>query len=96
MSTDAPADSAPANGLHAPDKEGCLVRMLPITTPGCASCLTSVFLIITVAVVWLVFFLDPLHVPWRHAVGWPRILAIVALTVGLRLPAVERTGRVSA
>lgn len=77
MSTDA----NDPGGLEPAEKEGCLVRVIPVTTPGCASCLTSFFLVVTVAVVWLVFFLDPLHVPWRHSVGWPRIVAILALVV---------------
>lgn len=77
MSTDANDNE----GLAPAEKEGCLVRLIPVTTPGCASCLTSLFLVVTVAVVWLVFFLDPLHVPWRHSVGWPRIVAILALVI---------------
>lgn len=80
MSTDAPEQDADEGGASA-EKEGCLVRLLPVTTPGCASCLTSLFLFATVAIVWLVFFLDPLHVPWRHSLGWPRMLAILALVV---------------
>jgi len=78
MSTDAQEKEA-EGAAPAAEKEGCLVRLLPVTTPGCASCLTALFLIVTVAVVWLVFFLDPLHVPWRHSLGWMRMTAILAL-----------------
>lgn len=84
MSSDAPEAATP-DAKPPAEKEGCLVRLLPVTTPGCASCLTSVFLILTVTIVWLFFFLDPLHVPWRHAIGWPRIVAIVALVIAIPL-----------
>lgn len=67
----------------APDeserREGCLTRLIPVTTPGCATLLTTIFLLTTVLTVWLVFWLDPANVPWRHAYSWWRILAVLGL-----------------
>ena len=64
---------------EAPPRRGCLTRMLPTTTPGCASCLTTVFLFITVATVATIFLLDPDNVPWRHSMSWLRIASVIAL-----------------
>ncbi len=63
---------------------GCLASMIPVTTPGCASLLTAVFLITTVITVWIVFWLDPDNIPWRHSYSLWRILGIVGL--GILLP----------
>ncbi|XZE32879.1 type VI secretion protein IcmF/TssM N-terminal domain-containing protein [Pirellulaceae bacterium SH501] len=58
---------------------GCLTRIIPVSTPGCASALTLVFLLTTVISVWVVFWLDPANVPWRHGYSWLRIVTILAL-----------------
>lgn len=63
-------------------RQGCLARMTPVTTPGCASCLTAVFLVTTVVTVWLVFFLDPVNIPWRDSMTVVRV-ATVLLLIGL-------------
>ncbi len=77
--------------LDAPDNEegvdeqriGCLARLIPVTTPGCATLLMAVFLITTVLTVWIVFWLDPNNVPWRHSFSWWRILGIVGLLIAI-------------
>lgn len=61
---------------------GCLTRIIPVSTPGCASALTLVFLLTTVVSVWVVFWLDPANVPWRHGYSWLRIVTILAM-IGL-------------
>ncbi len=55
---------------------GCLTRLLPVTTPGCATWLTAIFMVVTVITVWSFFWLDPDHVPWRHSISLPRIALI--------------------
>lgn len=61
------------------ERLGCLARIIPVTTPGCATLLTAIFLITTVLTVWIIFWLDPNNVPWRHSFSVWRILGIVAL-----------------
>lgn len=61
------------------ERLGCLARMIPVTTPGCATLLTAIFLITTVLTVWIIFWLDPNNVPWRHSFSVWRILGIIAL-----------------
>ncbi len=63
---------------------GCLASLIPVTTPGCASLLTAVFLLTTALTVWGIFWLDPNNVPWRHSFNVWRILGILAL--GALLP----------
>ncbi len=70
------------NAEKADEKEprvGCLASLIPVTTPGCSSLLTFVFLIFTVAGVWLYFWLDPDSIPWRHSYSFFRIVAVLAL-----------------
>ncbi|TWU23424.1 hypothetical protein Pla52o_29600 [Novipirellula galeiformis] len=55
-----------------------LSRLIPSTAPGCAAVLTWLFLVTLVAVVWTFFYLDPNNVPWRHAIGFGRILLVIA------------------
>lgn len=64
-------------------REGCLTRLTPVTVPGCASCLTSMFLVMTVVIAGIIFFMDPDHVPWEHTVGWFRIAIIIALVIAI-------------
>jgi len=77
MTTDPTTEEA-----EVPEKppEGCLSRITPVTTPGCASCLTTLFLITTVAAVWVAFMLDADNIPWRHSMSWPRIAGVLILT----------------
>ena len=44
-----------------------------------ASLVLGLFLAILVAIAWTVFSLSPSHVPWRHAMTWTRIIAVIAL-----------------
>lgn len=72
------------DGEAGEPKVGCLASLIPVTTPGCASLLTAIFLITTVITVWLAFWLDPDNIPWRHSYNLWRILAIVG--IGATLP----------
>ena len=65
------------------ERLGCLARIIPVTTPGCATFLTVIFLLSTVITVWVVFWLDPSNIPWRQSYSWWRILAILALVVAI-------------
>lgn len=56
-----------------------LFGFVPSTVPGCAAVLTGLFLACVVAVVWTVFYFDANNVPWRHAIGIPRIVLVVLL-----------------
>jgi len=87
MSAEVPAspDSAASPDGAPPQKIGCLARLIPVTPPGCASCLTSLFLFITVIAVWTIFWLDPANVPWRHAMTFWRYGSIIALIVVIPL-----------
>ena len=69
-----------------PKKKSLLRRFLPSTVPGCAAVLTLLFMIVAVAVVAAAFYFDSNNLPWRHAIGIPRI-AIILLLV-LLVPAV--------
>lgn len=72
-----------------PDEEGqeerlgCIARIIPVTTPGCATLLTVIFLLSTAITVWVVFWLDPSNVPWRQSYSWWRILGIIALVIAI-------------
>jgi hypothetical protein len=52
---------------------------------GCAAWLTAFFLVLLVIGVWIVFWLDPSNVPWRHAMSWTRIVLIVLLVIAIPL-----------
>ena len=67
------------------ERLGCIARIIPVTTPGCATLLTVVFLLSTVITVWVVFWLDPNNVPWRQSFSWWRILGIIALVIAIPL-----------
>jgi hypothetical protein len=82
------APGKPAEGkAPAPPakKPGFLARLFAwpasISSAGCASCLTGMFLLFMVVCAWVWFLLDPAHVPWRHSMGWLRITAELALVV---------------
>lgn len=62
-----------------PPPSGCLVAMTPASTPGCAGCLTLVFLVTTVVTVWVAFWFDSNNVPWRHSMSPLRIFLVLAL-----------------
>ncbi|XZE46790.1 type VI secretion protein IcmF/TssM N-terminal domain-containing protein [Pirellulaceae bacterium SH467] len=77
-----PMDEQPAEVESQDGKPtGCLTRIIPVTTPGCAAALTLVFLITTVVSVWIVFWLDPVNIPWRHGYSWLRIFTILGLII---------------
>ena len=67
------------------ERLGCLARIIPVTTPGCATFLTVVFLLSTVITVWIIFWLDPNNIPWRHSYSWWRMLGIFALLIAIPL-----------
>jgi IcmF-related N-terminal domain len=77
-------NEAPAGEEGAEEARlGCLARIVPVTTPGCATLLTVVFLLTTVITVWIIFWLDPNNIPWRQSYSWWRILGILALVVAI-------------
>jgi len=88
-----PADDAATEGGAASsgdkptkkrsNKQGCLTTMTPATTPGCAGCLSAVFLVTTVVTVWTAFLLDDSNVPWRHSMSPLRIglVCLLALVI---------------
>lgn len=65
----------------APKKKPLLRRFLPSTVPGCAAILTLLFMIVAVAVVAAAFYFDSNNLPWRHAIGIPRIAIILLLVL---------------
>ncbi len=85
VQTDAPPeDKDPAGEAESEatsGRSGCLSAVLPSTTPGCAAWLMAVFLICTIATVWIVFWLDPNNVPWRYTLSWWRITAVIGLAL---------------
>jgi hypothetical protein len=52
---------------------------------GCASCLTAVFLMLLVVGVWILFWIDPANIPWRHSMSWWRITLEVLLVIAIPL-----------
>ena len=72
----APKKDAAKKDKTAPKegKPGWLSRLAAIprmiSAAGCASCLTSVFLMLLVIGVWIVFYFEPGNLPWRHAMSW--------------------------
>jgi hypothetical protein len=52
---------------------------------GCASCLTGVFLLLLVVGVWVVFWLEPGNVPWRHSMSWWRMTVELLLVIAIPL-----------
>ncbi len=83
--SDATGENEAPEDKEGADEErlGCLARIIPVTTPGCATLLTVVFLLSTVITVWVIFWLDPNNIPWRHSYSWLRILGIFALVVAI-------------
>ena len=52
-----------------------------LSLPGRAALALFFFLLILVLVAWTLFFLNPIHVPWRHAMSWSRMATVLALVV---------------
>ena len=52
-----------------------------MSAAGCASVLLAIFLALMVCAVWIIFIVDPDHVPWRHSMSWTRILLIITLAI---------------
>ena len=73
----------PAEEGAEDERLGCLAQLIPVTTPGCATFLTVVFLLSTVITVWIIFWLDPNNIPWRHSYSWWRILGILSLVIAI-------------
>jgi hypothetical protein len=77
-----------AKGKKADKKpgEGFGVRFKRrFSAAGCASCLTAVFLMLLVVAVWVVFWLEPGNVPWRHSMSWWRLTVEVLLVIAIPL-----------
>jgi hypothetical protein len=51
------------------------------TPAGCASWLLALFLGLLVLTTWVLFLVDPNHIPWRHAMSWPRIFLQLGLVI---------------
>lgn len=79
----------PTKQPESPDadalQQGCLTRLTPVTSPGCAGCLTAIFLALALLTAATAFFLDPNSVPWRHAISSWRILAVIGLLIAIPL-----------
>jgi hypothetical protein len=82
------AEAPPEKKGAAPKKAkgpGLVARLLAwprsITTAGCAASLTALFLVCLLVVAWVWFYFDPANIPWRHAMGWRRILVEIALVI---------------
>ena len=92
--TEATPGGAAAEQPTAPRAGGrqvaCLTALPPVTTPGCAGCLTAVFLVTTVVTVWTAFWLDPDNVPWRHSMSAWRIGFVLLMVLVIPL-VVRRT-----
>jgi hypothetical protein len=52
-----------------------------LSLPGRAGCALFLFLLVLVLVAWTLYFLNPVHVPWRHAMSWSRMGIVLALVV---------------
>ena len=52
---------------------------MKLSTHAWAALVLGIFLLVLVLVAWTIFSLSPTHVPWRHAMPWPRIISVVAL-----------------
>jgi hypothetical protein len=52
-----------------------------LSLPGRAGCALFLFLLLLVLVAWTFYFLNPIHVPWRHAMSWSRMGIVLALVV---------------
>ena len=50
-----------------------------LTAAARAVWIVAFFLLLATIAVWTLFWLDPTHVPWRHAITWPRIVAVLLL-----------------
>lgn len=66
-------------------QQGCLARLTPVTPPGCAGCLTAIFLMVALLAAVTAFALDQNSVPWRHAISWWRVLTVIGLLVVIPL-----------
>jgi hypothetical protein len=82
--------SSPAPPPDPADQKPGLIRRLrnlprQATPAGWAAWTTALFLILLVLTTWILFLVDPNHVPWRHAMSWQRILFQVALVIVIPL-----------
>lgn len=56
-------------------------RLVPSTLAGRAAFATAVFLLVLVVTTWVLFLTNPDHVPWRHSLGWGRMLGELVLVI---------------
>lgn len=86
MSAESPAVEADQEKKPA-KKPGRMKRLAAspgnMSAAGCASILTALFLVCLVLVVWLVYWLDPNNIPWRHSMSWTRIFIEVVLVIAI-------------
>jgi hypothetical protein len=52
-----------------------------ISLPAWAALVLALFLVLLVVTAWLIFSLNPSHVPWRTAMSWTRIVSVLVLLV---------------
>jgi len=50
-----------------------------LSLPARATLVLSLSLLLVVLIAWTVFFLNPAHVPWRHAMSWTRMASVFVL-----------------
>jgi hypothetical protein len=55
------------------------------TAAGCAAGLMGLFLLLLVVGVWIVFWLEPGNIPWRHSMSWWRITIELLLVIAIPL-----------
>jgi hypothetical protein len=69
---------------EAPKKKKKRSLLSPLrgrSLPARAALVLALFLVILVVVTWTLFFLSPIHVPWRHGLWWTRIAIVAVLLV---------------
>lgn len=83
MNSNAPPEQPP------PRKKGFFARLCNIparmSLPVRGAAVTAIFLFALVTVVWVVFWLDPNNIPWRHAMTLRRISIVIGLAILLPL-----------
>jgi hypothetical protein len=52
-----------------------------ISLPAWAALVLALFLLLLVVAAWLIFSFNPSHVPWRTAMSWSRIAAVLVLLI---------------
>jgi hypothetical protein len=52
-----------------------------ISLPGWAALVLALFLLLLVLAAWLIFSFNSNHIPWRTAMSWQRIIAVLVLLI---------------